>query len=48
MEAAGVVDQIGPGADTDLGVGDRVPAIVVSNGSHGATDVQAASLPITA
>jgi NADPH2:quinone reductase len=28
MEAAGVVDQIGPGARTDLSVGDRVMAIV--------------------
>ncbi|WP_327723147.1 NADP-dependent oxidoreductase [Streptomyces europaeiscabiei] len=36
MEAAGVVDQIGPGADTDLRVGERVMAIVLPNGSHGA------------
>ncbi|MFK0159463.1 NADP-dependent oxidoreductase [Streptomyces sp. NPDC090499] len=36
MDAAGVVDQIGPGADTDLRVGDRVMAIVVPSGSHGA------------
>ncbi|MFD3499420.1 NADP-dependent oxidoreductase [Streptomyces sp. NPDC058676] len=65
MEAAGVVDQIGPDADTDLRVGDRVMAIVLPNGSHGAyaeqvvvpvdsvvraphgaTDAQAASLPM--
>ncbi|MFF5307950.1 NADP-dependent oxidoreductase [Streptomyces massasporeus] len=65
MEAAGVVDQIGPGTDTDLKVGDRVMAIVLPGGSrgayaeqvvvpaesvvrapHGATDVQAASLPM--
>ncbi|MDX2529748.1 NADP-dependent oxidoreductase [Streptomyces europaeiscabiei] len=36
MEAAGVVDQIGTGTNTDLRVGDRVMAIVLSNGSHGA------------
>ncbi|MFI1354505.1 NADP-dependent oxidoreductase [Streptomyces sp. NPDC020898] len=36
MEAAGVVDQIGPGADTDLRVGDRVMALVLPNGRHGA------------
>lgn len=35
MDAAGVVDQIGPGAETDLAVGDRVMAIVVPSGSHG-------------
>ena len=29
MEAAGVVDEIGPGAATDLAVGDRVMAIVM-------------------
>lgn len=29
MEAAGVVDQIGPGAQTDLRVGDRVMAILM-------------------
>ncbi|MEU4466832.1 NADP-dependent oxidoreductase [Streptomyces sp. NPDC024017] len=65
MEAAGVVDRIGPGTDTDLKVGDRVMAIVLPGGSrgayaeqvvvpadsvvrapHGATDVQAASLPM--
>ncbi|MER6959860.1 NADP-dependent oxidoreductase [Streptomyces sp. NPDC000618] len=36
MEAAGVVDQIGPGTDTDLKVGDRVTAIVLASGSRGA------------
>ncbi|WP_327699860.1 NADP-dependent oxidoreductase [Streptomyces sp. NBC_00459] len=36
MEAAGVVDQIGTGTNTDLRVGDRVMAIVLSSGSHGA------------
>ncbi|WP_327714758.1 NADP-dependent oxidoreductase [Streptomyces sp. NBC_00490] len=65
MEAAGVVDRIGPGVDTDLSVGDPVMAIVLPNGSqgayaeqvvvpvdsvvrapHGATDAQAASLPM--
>ncbi|MER7692479.1 NADP-dependent oxidoreductase [Streptomyces sp. NPDC097610] len=65
MDTAGVVDQIGPGTDTELRVGDRVMAIVVPSGSHGAyaeqvvvpaesvvrapygaTDAQAASLPM--
>lgn len=65
MEAAGVVDQIGAGTDTDLSVGDRVMAFVLADGSHGAyaeqvvvpaesvvraphgaSDVQAASLPM--
>ncbi|MFC8143504.1 NADP-dependent oxidoreductase [Streptomyces paradoxus] len=36
MEAAGVVDQIGAGTDTELRVGDRVMAIVLPSGSHGA------------
>lgn len=36
MEAAGVVDQIGQDVDTDLRVGDRVIAIVVPSGTHGA------------
>ncbi|MEU5645234.1 zinc-binding dehydrogenase [Streptomyces milbemycinicus] len=65
MEAAGVVDQIGTGTDTDLGVGDHAMAIVLADGSHGAyaehvvvpaesvvraphgaSDAQAASLPM--
>ncbi|MFD3840170.1 NADP-dependent oxidoreductase [Streptomyces sp. NPDC058642] len=65
MEAAGVVDRIGPGVTTDLRVGDPVMAIVLPDGSHGAyaeqvvvpvdsvvrvphgaTDAQAASLPM--
>ncbi|MFD6530048.1 zinc-binding alcohol dehydrogenase family protein [Streptomyces sp. NPDC060184] len=36
MDAAGVVDQIGEGVRTDLRVGDRVMAIVVPAGLHGA------------
>ncbi len=36
MDAAGVLDQIGPGVDTNLRVGDHVMAIVVPHGSHGA------------
>ncbi|MFC9502951.1 NADP-dependent oxidoreductase [Streptomyces sp. NPDC057002] len=36
MEAAGVVDQINPGTVTDLKVDDRVTAIVLPGGSHGA------------
>ena len=36
MDAAGVLDQIGPDVDTDLRVGDHVMAIVVPHGSHGA------------
>ncbi|MBY8862916.1 NADP-dependent oxidoreductase [Nocardia sp. CA2R105] len=36
MEAAGVVDQVGEGVDTDLEVGDRAMAIAVISGTHGA------------
>ncbi|REH17835.1 NADPH:quinone reductase-like Zn-dependent oxidoreductase [Kutzneria buriramensis] len=35
-DAAGVVDQIGGGTDTDLSLGDRVMAIVLPAGTHGA------------
>jgi NADPH:quinone reductase-like Zn-dependent oxidoreductase len=35
-DAAGVVDQIGDGASTDLAVGDRVMAIVLPSGKKGA------------
>jgi NADPH:quinone reductase-like Zn-dependent oxidoreductase len=36
MDAAGVLEQIGDGASTDLQVGDHVMAIVVPLGTHGA------------
>jgi NADPH:quinone reductase len=36
MDAAGVLDQIGPGVSTDLEVGQHVMAIVIPVGSHGA------------
>ena len=36
MDAAGVVDEIGPGVVTDLQVGDRAMAIVLPKGAHGA------------
>jgi NADPH:quinone reductase-like Zn-dependent oxidoreductase len=36
MEAAGVVEQIGEGTSTELRVGDRVIAIAVVSGTHGA------------
>jgi NADPH:quinone reductase-like Zn-dependent oxidoreductase len=36
MDAAGVLDEIGEGVDTDLAVGDAVMAIVVPTGAHGA------------
>lgn len=35
MDAAGVVDEVGPDAATALAVGDRVMAIVVPKGQHG-------------
>jgi NADPH:quinone reductase-like Zn-dependent oxidoreductase len=35
MDVAGVLDEIGPGVDTDLEVGDHVMAIVVPKGSRG-------------
>jgi NADPH:quinone reductase-like Zn-dependent oxidoreductase len=65
MDAAGVLEQIGVGASTDLRVGDHVMAIVVPHGTHGAyserivvpaesvartpagaTDAEAATLPM--
>ena len=36
MDAAGVLEEIGDGVETDLEVGDRVMAIVVPVGRHGA------------
>ena len=36
MEAAGVIDRIGEGVDTNLQVGDDVMAIAVVSGTHGA------------
>jgi NADPH:quinone reductase-like Zn-dependent oxidoreductase len=40
MDAAGVIDEIGEGAVTDLAVGDHVMAIVVPSGAHGAYSQQ--------
>ncbi len=36
MDAAGVIDEIGEGTETDLAVGDAVMAIVLPDGAHGA------------
>lgn len=36
MDIAGVIDEIGPGTDTDLAIGDAVMAMVLPDGSHGA------------
>ncbi len=36
MDAAGVVDEIGEGTDTELHIGDAAMAIVLPDGSHGA------------
>lgn len=36
MDAAGVVEQIGEGVETDLSVGDHVMAVAVTTGTHGA------------
>jgi NADPH:quinone reductase len=35
MDVAGVIDEIGPGTETDLAIGDPVMAMVVNIGSHG-------------
>ncbi|MUL41150.1 NADP-dependent oxidoreductase [Streptomonospora sp. PA3] len=40
MDAAGDVDEIGPGTATDLAVGDAVMAILVPRGAHGAYSEQ--------
>src|SRR6201995_1746623 len=36
MDAAGVLDQIGPGVQTELRIGDPVMAVVLPHGAHGA------------
>lgn len=36
MDAAGVIEELGEGVTTDLQVGDRVMAIVIPEGTHGA------------
>ena len=36
MDAAGVIDEVGPDTETDLQVGDAVMAMVIPRGSHGA------------
>lgn len=36
MDAAGVIDEIGPGTTTSLAVGDAVMAMVIPSASHGA------------
>lgn len=36
MDAAGVVDELGPGTETDLKIGDSVMAMVIPYASHGA------------
>lgn len=36
MDAAGVVDEVGPGTETALQVGDAAMAMVIPRGSHGA------------
>jgi NADPH:quinone reductase-like Zn-dependent oxidoreductase len=36
MDAAGIVDEIGPNTSTELALGDTVMAMVIPNGSHGA------------
>lgn len=40
MDAAGVLEEIGPGVDTDLRLGDHVMAIVIPKGSRGAYSEQ--------
>ncbi|MER5183894.1 hypothetical protein ABT009_37075 [Streptomyces sp. NPDC002896] len=66
MDAAGMVEQVGEGVDTDLSAGDHVMAIALVSGTHGAyaehlvvpaesvvrvpagaTDIEAATLPMS-
>ena len=36
MDAAGVIDEVGDGAETSFAIGDAVMAMVIPKGSHGA------------
>ena len=36
MDAAGIIDELGPGTATDFSVGDEVMAMAIPSGSHGA------------
>jgi NADPH:quinone reductase len=45
QDAAGVVDEIGPGTSTDLRIGDRVMAMVMPNGPKGGAYAEKVVLP---
>ncbi|MDX6740580.1 NADP-dependent oxidoreductase [Actinocorallia sp. A-T 12471] len=45
MDVAGVVEQVGPGTETDLAVGDRVMAVVMPDRPHSGGYAEAAVVP---
>ncbi|MFJ2808563.1 NADP-dependent oxidoreductase [Kitasatospora sp. NPDC087271] len=47
MDAAGVIDQLGPGADERLAVGQRVVAIVLFTSAHGGAYAEQIVVPAT-
>lgn len=47
MDAAGVIDQLGPGADGRLEVGQRVVVLVLFTGPHGGAYAEQVVVPAT-
>lgn len=45
MDAAGVIDQVGPGTDARLSVGQRVVALVLFTGAHGGAYAERVVVP---
>ncbi|MFE2493302.1 alcohol dehydrogenase catalytic domain-containing protein [Streptomyces scopuliridis] len=45
MDAAGVIDQLGPGTDDRLALGQRVVAIVLFTGPHGGAYAEQVVVP---
>lgn len=45
MDAAGVIDELGPGADGRLKIGDRVVALIVPGGPHGGAYAEQVIVP---
>jgi NADPH:quinone reductase-like Zn-dependent oxidoreductase len=45
MDAAGVIDKLGPGSESRFAIGDRVVAFVVPTGPHGGAYAQQVVVP---